>query len=185
MTTKLITAPAALALSLAEARLAARRQADDTSLDTELTILIKGLTRDIEQRTGRSIINRTYQQILDTFPDAIQLYFPPISSVSWVKYYDADGVLQTLDPQDYQTDLTREGYIVAAPDVEWPETEDGRINAVMVQYVAGYGADSTSTPDDFRLYMMAKITENYYPSKNSDWIERLIDGSGEKIWSLG
>lgn len=185
MTTKLILAPVAMALSIEEARLAARRPTGDTSLDTELTITIKALTADIEQRTGRSIINRTYQQILDTFPDAIQLHYPPISSVSWVKYYDADGELQTLDPADYQTDSVREGYVVPAPDASWPTTQDGRINAVMVEYVAGYGASSTATPDEFKHYMMAKIAEQYGFSKSSPFIENLIDGGREKIWSLG
>lgn len=183
MTTRLITPPAALALSLEDGRLAARRTG--TELDAEIAIAIKGLVKHVEQVTQRSIIHRTYQQVLDKFPDAIKLYYPPIASVSWVKYYDEDGVLQTLDPADYELDSVREGYLVPAPDAAWPSTQCGKINAVMVEYVAGYGADHTSTPDEFKLYLKAKVAEHFGIDKASEFIEGLIRNSGEKIWSLG
>lgn len=182
MTTRLITPPAGLALSLEDGRLAARRT--DTALDGEIEMTIKALTRYVEQVTGRSIIHRTLQQVLDAFPSAIRLDYSPISEVLFVRYFDESGVEQTLDPQDYYLDAVN-SYLVPAPDAAWPATQSGRINAVTVEYVAGYGADHTSTPDEFKLYLKAKLAEQYCGDKPSEFIENLILNSGEKIWSLG
>jgi uncharacterized phiE125 gp8 family phage protein len=139
---------------------------------------------------GRSIINQTWRLTLDAFPDALKLYNPPIVSVSSVKYYDEDNVLQTLDPQDYTVDNVSEpGYIVPAPDVDWPCTYD-KINAVVVEYVAGYGATAASTPPEVRLYILAKLREQYDPATKperatiqSSFIDSLLDR--KKIWSIG
>lgn len=184
MTTQLITAPAALAVSMADARLAVKIEADDTSMDTAITVCIAGITAYAEHQMQRSIINRTLRQTLDSFPDAIKLYSPPIASVSYVKYYDADNVLQTLAPDDYTVDTVSEpGYIVPAPGVTWPSTYN-KINAVQVQYVAGYGATDASTPDNIRMYILAKLTEQFdADAKPNAFLDCLLDV--KKVWSLG
>jgi len=178
MTTRLITPPAAPALSPEEARTAARRT--DTALDAELAIYVSAFTTIAEHETGRSIINRTYQEVLDTFPDAIRLYRPPIASVNFLKYYDESGTLQTLDPADYELDVVNEGYIVPAPGKSWPATQSGKINAVIVEYVAGYGADNTATPADFKAFIMSKIAEKYLSDKENPYLVCLLES--KKVW---
>ena len=182
MTIQLITAPAVPAVSMADARLAVK--ADDTELDSAIAIAIAGITAHVQHDTGRSIINQTWRITLDSFPDAIKLFNPPIVSVSWVKYYDADNVLQTLDPADYTVDSVSEpGYVVPAVDVEWPETYD-KINAVQVQYVAGYGATDASTPDDIKMYILAKLAEQFdADAKANPFLDSLLQS--KKIWSIG
>lgn len=186
MTTRLITAPAALAVTLAEAK--SNLRIDGTDMDALVTAWIEGVTSHAEHLMGGSIINQTWRTTLDTFPDAIKLYNPPIVSVSYVKYYDLDNVLQTLDPADYTVDIVSEpGYIVPAPDTTWPYTYD-KINAVEVQYVAGYGASDTYTPKNIKLYILAKLVEQFDPNTRpekdtiqSSFIDRLLDR--HTVWS--
>jgi uncharacterized phiE125 gp8 family phage protein len=182
MTNRLITPPVALAVSLAAAR--ANLREPDVALNGIIETWIKGITAHAEHYMGRAIISQGWRVTLDTFPDAIRLDRPPIVSVASVKYYDAAGLLQTLDLQDYTVDLVSEpGYVVPARGKSWPATDD-RINAVMVDYTCGYGADDTTTPEDIRLYILAKLTEQFTaePGKEvkSCFLDRLLDG--KVIW---
>lgn len=179
MTTQLITPPAALPVSMTAARLAVR--ADGTDMDAAIQIHVAGIVAHVQHFTGRSIINQTWRLTLDLFPDAIKLFNPPISSVSWIKFYDTNNVLQTLDPADYTVDTTSElGYIVPAPNKAWPATYD-KINAVQVQYTAGYGSADTDTPDDIKMYILAKLTEQFDAgAKPNPFLESLLDA--KRIW---
>jgi uncharacterized phiE125 gp8 family phage protein len=186
MTTTLITPPAELAVPLADAKEQLRIVGTDD--DALVTAWLEGIIQHAEHYMGRSIINQTWRVTLDEFPDAIKLYNPPIVSVSYLKYYDVDGVLQSLDPQDYVLDAVSEpGYIVPAPDAQWPKTECGRVNAVIAQFVAGYGVDATATPAAIRLYILAKLREQFDAGGKPDaittsFIDRLLDRF--KIWSI-
>lgn len=177
MTTRLIEPPAALAVSIEDARVAARANA--TELDSEIEIQVRAITAVAEHLMQRSIINRTYRVTLDTFPDAIQLPMPPVSSVTSVKYFDANGVEQTLDPAEYFVDNASEpGRIFPAPGETWPNTAADRKNAVNVVVVCGYGQDDTTTPDEVKGYILAKVWEYFAPAgtPKSEHLERLLDG---------
>ena len=88
---------------------------------------------------------------------------------------------QTLDPRDYYADkVTRPGYVVPAAGKAWPATTG--LNAVTVDFTAGYGADAASTPDCARLYILARLAEQWEPStkkfeqtSQSVYIARLLD----------
>lgn len=164
MTVRVIVNPVNMAVSLADARNAAR--VNGTDLDGELETHVRALTAEAEHYTGRAIINRTYRITLDEFPDAIELPSTPLASVSSVsvKYIDPAGLEQTLDPADYIVDDKSEpGYIVPGVDLAWPETRV-RINAVNVVAVCGYGADDTTTPAPFKAFILARLKEIYAPA---------------------
>jgi len=162
MTIRVITPPVEMAVSLTEARNAARQNGTDH--DAEIEIRVRALTDEAEHHTGRAIINRTYEVTLDAFPDAIRLPNSPVSSVTSVKYLDLDGVEQTLDPADYIVDDKSEpGYIVPGVDLAWPDTQV-RINAVNVVVVCGYGPDDETTPHAFKAYILARLKEIYAPA---------------------
>ena len=186
MQTRLITPPAALAVSLASAKLNLR--IDDNASDAIITAWIQGITAHAEHITGRSFINQTWRVTLDAFPDSIPLPCP-VSSVTSVKYLDKLGAEQTLDADQYFVDTASEpGAIVPAVGVTWPDTYD-RINAVYVDVVAGYGATDASVPDGIKLYILAKLTEQYDPSVRPEkdtvqasFLDRLLDRF--KVYSL-
>lgn len=163
MTIRVILAPVNMAVSLADARNAAR--VNGTDLDGELEIHVRALTAEAEHYTGRAIINRTYRVTLDGFPDAIEMPSTPLASIDSVsvKYIDEAGAEQTLDPADYIVDDKSEpGYIVPGVDLAWPATQT-RVNAVNVVVSCGYGADHTTTPAPFKAFILARLREIYAP----------------------
>jgi uncharacterized phiE125 gp8 family phage protein len=173
MTARLITPPAALAVSIEAARAQARTGGN--ALDAELEMKIQGFTEKVEHDTGRALIHQTWEVTLDRFSDSIRLPNAPLVRVESVKFYDTEGVLRTLDPQDYQVDAKSEpGYIIPAVGRAWPATA-ARINSVEVQYVCGYGPDHESVPSAIRQYILAMIENDYYPNPNAQYLCRLLD----------
>lgn len=177
MATRLISPAAALAVSLAAAKLELR--IDHDALDASVTRWVKGITADAETKTGRSFINKGFRLSLDAFRPVVPLEFPPIVSVQSVKYYDADNVLQTLPPSDYELGGgSGPGRLRPAPGKAWPATYP-REDAVVVEYTAGYGATDEAVPDNAKLYILARLTEQYdtasKPRAGEDYTARLLD----------
>jgi uncharacterized phiE125 gp8 family phage protein len=175
MPLRLITPPAALAVSLDTARAAARL--DGTDDDAQLEQAVRTYTDEAEHITGRAFVGQTWALTLDAFPDEIELPKPPLVSVVHIKYYDADGAQQTLDPSAYQVDTSAEpGLILPAIGTKWPQT-CVRKNAVEVQFTCGYGATDASVPDGIKGYVLAKVQEHFAAPdtpKNENLI-RLLD----------
>lgn len=179
MSERLITPPATLAVSIDAARRVAR--ANGTSLDDEIMDKVLGITEDAEHATARAFIQQTWAVFLDAFPDAIKLPKPPLISVDHVRFYDADGVLQTLDPQDYLVDDKSEpGWVVPASGLTWPPTAK-RINAVEVQFVCGYGPSDQDVPASIKKYILGMLESDYFPNSNAQYLGRLLDR--EKVYA--
>jgi uncharacterized phiE125 gp8 family phage protein len=126
----------------------------DNYEDTLISGLIASARRIVEQYTRRSLVNQTWRLYRDDFPysDTIELPFPPLVSVTHVKYYDQDEALQTLSPSQYQTDnRSTPGLIVLSEDGAWPLTEGDKVNAVEIEFIAGYGATAAAVPSPIRL----------------------------------
>lgn len=177
---------AAPAVTLEQARAQVRADCEDE--DTLLTALIDVATQAAADRLQRALVPTRYRLTVDSFPAAIELIMPPIISVESVKYIDIDGVKQTLDPQDYYLDSVSEpGYLVPAADRAWPVTQD-RINAVEVEYTAGYPESAIPTP--VRQWILLAIGDMYANRERSaekpvvpqHFAEALLDTY--KIWSL-
>lgn len=172
--------PAAVSLDLAKIQL--RLEGDEAvALEPLLTLWLKAITQEAEHITGRAFVNRPAQVVLDAFPDAIRLSAPTYS-VESVTYLDADGVQQTLDPADYYVDkVTEPGYIVPASGKAWPVTA-ARVNAATVNYTAGYGLDDSTVPEAAKLYIIARISEQWDPvvkgmveTAQSAFVMRILD----------
>jgi uncharacterized phiE125 gp8 family phage protein len=164
MSTKQTSAPVALAVSLAEAKDTLRIEQADTALDGQIETWIRGITAEAEHATGRAFINRGRMLALDSFPDAIRFDHAPLYSVDSIQYLDAAGVQQTLDPADFYADkISEPGYVVPGRGKAWPATID-QINAVTVNFTAGYGLDETTTPEAARLYVLVRLAELFDPA---------------------
>lgn len=150
-----------MAVSMEAAREALRR--DDNSLDLSIGISLNALIAEAEHITGRALVNRPMRVTLDWFPDAIRLASPTFS-VEAVRYLDAAGVTQTLDPADYYIDMvTKPGYIVPAAGKAWPATTS-RVNAVAVDFTAGYGPDDTTVPSEAKDYILGCLQLRFDPT---------------------
>jgi uncharacterized phiE125 gp8 family phage protein len=155
-----------------------RIEADDTALDGLVTAYVQGITEFAEHLTGRSFIAQTWQQVLPAFPDEIRLTSSPVISIGSVKYIDTDGAEQTLDPAAYVIDGE---YLAPAYGATWPATRM-QANAVTVDASYGHGADATAVPDGIRLYIIAKLVEQFDPAVRlekdtvqASFIDRLLD----------
>jgi uncharacterized phiE125 gp8 family phage protein len=140
----LTTPPAEEPLTLDEAKLHLRIVAGDTAEDALVTSAVQAAREYAEESTGRALVTQTWTLTMDAFPTrggAIALERAPVQSVTSVKYIDAAGTEQALTAgTDYVVDAASEpARIALAPDAMWPSTQSGRINAVTVVFVAGYG----------------------------------------------
>lgn len=168
MALELVTAPTTEPISLDAAKLHLR--VDSAGEDTLIKSLIVAARQRYEGRDGilrRAFLTQTWDLWLDCFPDCIRLPLAPVQSVSWVKYTDTAGVLQTLDPARYQVDLKpiRARVLPAYNDV-WPLA---RVvpNAVNVRFVAGYGDDVSKVPQPI-VGAMLRVIGHWYENREAD-----------------
>lgn len=150
MSLSLVTAPASEPITLQDATAHLRLEDDATDVSL-VNSLIKAARQAAENYTHRSFATQTWDLNLDAFPTVFVLPNPPLVSVTHVKYYDVDGVLQTLAASSYIVDAPTgpqpmPGRIALAVDETWP-TAQVRTNAVTVRFVAGYG---TSVPEPIK-----------------------------------
>lgn len=126
-----------------------------------------------------------------TRPDGKTLYeivipLPPLQTVDSIKYWDANGVQQTLDPSTYIVDNVSEpARVTPAVGTSWPSTLN-RVNAVEVRFTAGYGADGTTIPAGIKQWMLMRITDAFENREavvmgirgtveTHPWFDRLLD----------
>jgi uncharacterized phiE125 gp8 family phage protein len=158
-----LSSPAVLAVALDEAKAQLRIDPDETAFDAQLTIWIAGITREAEHATGRVFVNRPMRATLDGFEPAVRLAAPTFSVAS-VKFVDLDGQQRTLDPADYFVDQVAEpGYVTPQVGKAWPATL-ARANTVTVDFTGGYGPDATTTPAAAKLYILARLAEQWDPA---------------------
>lgn len=175
------TPPAVLAVTLDDAKLNLR--IDGTDHDTLVSAWLGGVIGYAENIMRRSIMTQTWCLKVDSFPRNkhgrdIRLPMCPVIKVTSVKYIDENGDQQTLDESKYV--LTGDSLIEAHGAV-WPEAKE-RMNAVEIEYDAGYGSAPTETPKEIRLYVLAKLNEQFDPAirpekdtVQASFIDRLLD----------
>ena len=151
-------------VTLTEAK--SQLRVDHTAEDVLITRLIAMSVGYLDGRDGilgRCLISQTWQQTLDGFPDAsqIRLGLNPVQSITSVKYTDAAGLEQTMNAGDYYI-LKHRGvaYAILAPSASWPST-DTTGGSVRIEFVAGYGDETTDIPETLRHAVLLHLTENY------------------------
>lgn len=109
------------------------------SNDPTVTALIAAVTSELDAPygwLGRSIGRQTLRMTLPAFGcEPIWLSCGPVVAVTSVKYLDASGVEQTLDPTSYRL---AESWLVPAHGRSWPATACEQPDAVRIVYEAGY-----------------------------------------------
>jgi uncharacterized phiE125 gp8 family phage protein len=133
---RLVTAPATYPVSVTEAKAQCRVDGDDE--DVLIDGLIAAATEYVELYTSRAIISQTWEYVADEFCNEMRLTKGPVLSVSSIKYFDADGVEQTLSPNFYTADLASDPQrVVLNEGFQWPAVDAG-VNKVTIRFVAGY-----------------------------------------------
>jgi uncharacterized phiE125 gp8 family phage protein len=142
------TAPTTEPVTKAEAKLHIRHALDagDTTEDALLDRLIAAARDWVQDYTGRSLYTQTWQCSLACFPERLWLPMStPLQSVTHVKYYDADNVLQTLSSSVYTLPAFHEPALLMRVQSEsWPGVYT-REDAVQIEYVTG-ATSATAIP---------------------------------------
>ena len=142
-------------VSLTEAK--AWLRVDHSDEDLIITALISSSTRMAEDFMGRAIMQQNLKLSLDCFPEVIELPMAPVVSVTTLKYLDDAGDLQTLGSDKYVVDTeSTPPRIIPTYSESWPTTRD-TINAVRVEYVAGYGEAQSDIPETIRMGVLIAI----------------------------
>lgn len=130
---------------------------------------ITGARQLLEQRLRRQFVTATWKLYLDGFPAEIRFDDKlPVKTITHIKYYDANGTLTTLTPAAtyYQTDLASEGRparIIPAYGTSWPSVRSDTLNAVEIQFTAGYGT-AASVPATL-INGMLLLVANWYANR--------------------
>ena len=159
-----VTRPTTLAVSLEEAKVAARIDADLTEEDSFVTSLIKTGTELCQDLLSRQLCPATRRMWLDKFPrlhgGLIELPFGPLVEVSSIKYRDGSDELVTLDPEAYDVDeISLPPRLRPAPGYSWPSTI-ARLNAVQIEYDCGY-TDADAVPEKVKSVIKLLVSHWY------------------------
>ena len=179
---KISIEPTVEPISLVEAKSQIRVDISDD--DTLISSYIKASRIDCEDFLNRQMITATWELYLDFFPSIIYLPRPPLQSVSSIKYYDSDDILQTISSSDYIVDTKSfQGRIVEASSYSWPSTYD-KPNAVIVTFVCGYGDEGSDVPETFRQAIRL-LVGHYYENREETQIIQMRElpaGVSRLLW---
>lgn len=167
MSIREVQGPASEPITLNEAKLHLRESENDQ--DALVLTLIKAARRYAENYTRRVFVERTMELTLDHWPAGhiISVPTPPLQSVSWIKYIDFAGNLQTLDSSLYVVDAYQEPARIQPAYLEtWPDIRGGDFNSIQVRYVAGYASGSpsdyrTGLPEELKAWMKTRVADLY------------------------
>ncbi len=183
------TAPTVEPVSLEDAKM--HLKVDEAYENTLLNALIITAREMCEQILNRALITQTWDMYLDAFPEIIEVPKPPLASVTYIKYYDTDGNLQTWTASEYSVDTySKPGKIQPAYSESYPSVR-AIPNTINVRFVAGYGAAATDVPYPIKaaiLLMIADLFEDrgvtsYKKYLSDETIMRLLYPF--RIWSFG
>jgi uncharacterized phiE125 gp8 family phage protein len=136
------TPPAEEPVSLAEAKSFLRITDNDD--DALIDSILSAIRHKAETWTRRLLITQTWTLWLDSVPEGLTLPIPlsPLQTVKDIKTFDLANVESTFDPNKYFIDIASTPGRVALNDGQtWP-TSLRRINALELEFVAGFGSAS-------------------------------------------
>lgn len=146
-------------VSVDQAKTQARIELTETADDTFITNLIAVATEYCERYVRRDIINKTYIGYLDFFPrchprQGIELERSKLQSITSIQYYNIDGILTTINPNDYYTTFSNDfSSLYLKSTASWPTDIQDRKQAILITFVAGYAATRLTLPANTALLL--------------------------------
>lgn len=131
----IITQPTTEALTLAEVKSHLNLSSSDTAHDAELMLHIAGAREQWETDTSHLVVPRTLELKLPNFYEGIVFHERPVTSITYIKYYDGDNTEQTLSTSIYALNVASRK-IELKYNQTFPTTLD-RWDAVTIRYVCG------------------------------------------------
>jgi hypothetical protein len=189
----LVDPPANLAVSLDDVK--SWLEITASTQDDKITALIESATLTGEKISKRDFVNKTYKTFRDSFNDypnsygnyaalvpsyslpsgfgEIELTKSRLQSVSSVKYFK-ENILTTVDTSVYYATEEYDYSRIALVDGKsWPDDVDNRQQAVVIEFVAGYGVDESVVPADIKTAIkqhVANALANRGDCSDSMWL---------------
>jgi uncharacterized phiE125 gp8 family phage protein len=178
MSLKLVISPSEEPLNLDEARAHLRLEIGE---DEYLSGLITAARRHCESFQGRAYVTQTCDLYLNEFPaGCLKVPLPPLQAVTFIKFKDSAGFIQTLDPSEYIVDTFSEpGLICPGYGKSWPATYP-EINSVQIRFVAGYGS-AANVPQEIKQAILLKVADLYEHRGGDEGIDKAINEAIESI----
>lgn len=180
MSLTLVTEPTTEPLTIDDVRAHLRIDVDDD--DPYLTTLIAVARERCEGATRRTLITQTWDLFLDQWPtwdgyhggrtfEPVNTLLPaggfvalpkaPLQSVSFVKYTDLGGTVQTWDPSNYLVEAPvgprcARGRLALGWVKVWPVIRP-TMNAIQIRLVTGYGDRASDVPSILKQAMLLDI----------------------------
>jgi uncharacterized phiE125 gp8 family phage protein len=126
---------------------------------------------------GRALINQTLELRTEWFDDwQCYLPYPPFGAVTSIKYDDATGAEQTVDPTTYRVVGGDEPKLILAANKSWP-LPNGQPECVRIRYTAGYGEDPEAVPAAIRQAILIMAQMLYGMSERNLFVSsEMVDG---------
>lgn len=180
MAFSLVTGPSTEPISVDEARLELRI---DTNADNAaISRYISAARQEFEAITGVALITQAWKLSLDHWPSAkadqwwdgvrdgaismfagpyVEVNKGPVQSITSITTYNQDGAGSIWSSSSYQLDsASRPARIAPVSGQAWP-TATRALNAIEIQFVAGYGDLSTDVPFDIRQALLSLVGDLY------------------------
>lgn len=153
MNLRLITAPAAEPVTVATAKTYLRVDGSDD--DTLIGSLIKAAREKGEELSRRAFITQTWDLTIDCWPWSLlmNLYRPPLQSITSVKYLDSSNVEHTWT--DFVTDIRTEPGVIMFNSL--PSDALLKSGAITVRFVAGYGTAGSNVPERINQAILSLV----------------------------
>lgn len=185
MVYKLITAPTELAITLVEAKAQLNIETAFTDDDTLIVACIHAAAQYVEKIIQGPLMTQVWEAQLTDFVECIKLQKNPVTTFTSLKYYNISNVDTTVDPSNYQQDLSSvPARIILNSTFSSPTVYD-RFDAVRARFTAGY-ADAAAVPADVKQVIKLLVTHFYEQrspeitggtiSKFDLTIEKLLNG---------
>jgi uncharacterized phiE125 gp8 family phage protein len=165
-------------LTLAVVRDQHARGANGTAEDEYLERLRKVSYHEAEEKTGRALLQQTWDLVMSGFPlSYIEVPKPPLQSVVSIEYTDDSGDTQQLLTSPVEVQVVAptgpkagKGRIYPGAGASWPSTLSNLREAVRIRFTAGYpltegspaSADVPIELDQARLLVIGE----YYKSRS-------------------
>ena len=144
--------------------------ADDMAQDAYIASLGAAAVSYVDGHAGvlgRALVTQTWTQAFPGFSICLRLPVGDVIAISSIKYYDADGVLQTVASTVYTVLTDRRGpFVTPATGQYWPSPAGGRPDAVEVTWTAGFGPAGTDVPAAIRQALML-LVGHWYENRES------------------
>lgn len=132
---------------------------DTTADDLLLQGMINAASQQLSDICGRAWLSTTFDYQFNQFGNQIVLPVAPLQTVTYIKYYDSNSVLQTLGASEYRVFTGDQALILPVYGGDFPDSR-GDYNDVTVRFVAG-DLLATSVAENIKQAVMLYVAEMY------------------------